>query len=102
MSDKTSWSKAAERGSMLGLRVTVACYRWFGRPLSLVLVHAIVAYFFLTGRAQRRASLAYLRRVASAPEPQNEPVEDRERERAEVQEARPGARGAPEGATRRR
>ena len=53
---------------MLGLRVTVACYRWFGKPLSLVLVHAIVAYFFLTGRAQRRASLAYLRRVASAPE----------------------------------
>ena len=53
---------------MLGLRITVACYRWFGRPLSLVLVHAIVAYFFLTGRAQRRASLAYLHRVASAPE----------------------------------
>ncbi|MGH7336547.1 MAG: glycosyl transferase [Myxococcota bacterium] len=66
MSEGTSWSRAAERGSMLGLRITVACYRWFGRPLSLVLVHAIVAYFFLTGRAQRRASLAYLRRVASA------------------------------------
>jgi predicted LPLAT superfamily acyltransferase len=53
---------------MLGLRVTVACYRLFGRPLSLVLVHGIVAYFFLTGRAQRRASLAYLRRVAAVPE----------------------------------
>jgi predicted LPLAT superfamily acyltransferase len=53
---------------MLGLRITVACYRLFGRPLSLVLVHGIVAYFFLTGRAQRRASLAYLRRVAAAPE----------------------------------
>ncbi|TMA36099.1 MAG: hypothetical protein E6J87_01605 [Deltaproteobacteria bacterium] len=65
---RTSWSRAAERGSMLGLRITVACYRRFGRPLSLVLVHAIVAYFFLTGRAQRRASLAYLHRVAAAPE----------------------------------
>jgi predicted LPLAT superfamily acyltransferase len=53
---------------MLGLRITVACYRRFGRPISIVLVHAIVAYFFLTGRTQRRASLAYLRRVASAPE----------------------------------
>ena len=60
MSNRTHWSRAAERGSMLGLRITVACYRWFGRPLSLVLVHAIVAYFFLTGRAQRRASRAYL------------------------------------------
>jgi predicted LPLAT superfamily acyltransferase len=53
---------------LLGLRITVACYRWFGRPLSLVLVHAIVTYFFLTGRAQRRASRAYLQRVASAPD----------------------------------
>ena len=68
MSNRTHWSRAAERGSMLGLRITVACYRWFGKPISLVLVHAIVAYFFLTGREQRRASLAYLRRVASAPE----------------------------------
>jgi predicted LPLAT superfamily acyltransferase len=52
---------------MWGLRVTVACYRLFGRPLSLVLVHGIVAYFFLTGRTARRASLAYLHRVAAVP-----------------------------------
>jgi len=51
---------------MLGLRITVACYRLFGRPLSLVLVHGIVAYFYLTGRAQRRASRAYLQRVVDA------------------------------------
>jgi len=58
----------AERGSMWGLRFTVACYRLFGRPVSSVLVHAIVTYFFLTDRAGRRASLAYLRRVAATPE----------------------------------
>ena len=52
---------------MWGLRTTVACYRLFGRPLSLVLVHCIVAYFFLTGRAQRRASRGYLQRVAAVP-----------------------------------
>jgi predicted LPLAT superfamily acyltransferase len=67
VTEATRWSRAAERGSMLGLRITVACYRLFGRSLSLVLVHGIVAYFFLTGRAQRRASRAYLRRVAAAP-----------------------------------
>ena len=67
MTRPTGWSRAAERGSLLGLRITVACYRVFGRPLSLVLVHGIVAYFFLTGRAERRASRAYLERVASVP-----------------------------------
>jgi predicted LPLAT superfamily acyltransferase len=63
----TAWSRAAERGSMWGLRAILACYRLFGRPLSLVLVHVVVAYFFLTGREQRRASRAYLERVAAAP-----------------------------------
>jgi predicted LPLAT superfamily acyltransferase len=63
----TAWSRAAERGSRWGLRAILACYRLFGRPLSLVLVHAVVAYFFLTGREQRRASRAYLERVAAAP-----------------------------------
>jgi len=64
---RASWSRASERGSMWGLRATLACYRLFGRPLSLVLVHVVVTYFFLTGRAQRRASRAFLRRVAAAP-----------------------------------
>lgn len=53
---------------MWGLRFTVACYRLFGRPVTGVLVHAIVTYFFLTDRTGRRASLAYLRRVAATPE----------------------------------
>jgi predicted LPLAT superfamily acyltransferase len=50
---------------MLGLRITVACYRLFGRPLSLVLVHCIVTYFFLTGRSARAATRAYQRRVVA-------------------------------------
>lgn len=68
MSRGTRWADVAERGSILGLRITVWCYRLFGRPLSLVLVHGIVAYFYLTGRAARRASRAYLRRIAGTPD----------------------------------
>jgi predicted LPLAT superfamily acyltransferase len=67
VNESSAWSRAAERGSLLGLRITVACYRLFGRPVSLVLVHGIVSYFFLTGRSSRKSSLAYLRRVAAAP-----------------------------------
>ncbi len=62
------WSQIAERGSLLGLRFSVWCYRAFGRSVTTVLAHAIVAYFFLTDRAGRRASLAYLRRVHETPE----------------------------------
>lgn len=68
MSAAPLWSRIAERGSLFGLRITVACYRLFGRPLSLVLVHAIVLYYFLTLPRARRASRGYLRRVAARPE----------------------------------
>jgi predicted LPLAT superfamily acyltransferase len=61
------WSQIGERGSMLGLRAVLAFYRLAGRPLSLVLVHAIVLYYFLTLPRARRASRAYLRRIASRP-----------------------------------
>jgi predicted LPLAT superfamily acyltransferase len=59
------WTQVAERGSMLGLRITIACYRLFGRPLSLALVHCIVTYFFLTGASARAAARAYQRRVVA-------------------------------------
>ena len=62
------WTGMAERGSIAGLRFVVACYRLFGRPLGLVLVHVIVLYYFLTIPRARRASRAYLRRVALHPE----------------------------------
>ncbi len=50
------------------MRITVACYRWLGRGLARLLVVPIVAYFFLTDAAGRRASLAYLTRVFATPE----------------------------------
>jgi predicted LPLAT superfamily acyltransferase len=57
----------AERGSIWGLWLTVGCYRLFGRPLSLLLVHAIVVYYFLTIPLARAASRDYLRRLAAVP-----------------------------------
>ena len=67
MSEAVPWTHIAERGSLLGLRVLVAFYRRFGRPLSELVVHAIVLYYFATFGTARAASLAYLRRVASLP-----------------------------------
>jgi len=58
-----AWQAVAERGSIWGLRFTVACYRLLGRRASLGLVYAVVTYFFLTDPAGRRASRAYLARV---------------------------------------
>lgn len=61
------WTRIAERGSLWGLRFTAWLFRAVGRGPTLVLVTLIVAYFFLTDRAGRRASAAYLRRVYATP-----------------------------------
>ena len=66
-SEAPRWSQIAERGSLWGLRFSVWCYRAFGRSAATFLAHVIVAYFFLTDRAGRRASLRYLWRVYATP-----------------------------------
>jgi predicted LPLAT superfamily acyltransferase len=68
MSAAPSWTQMRERGSLLGLRLLLGCYRLFGRPLSLVIVHLIVLYYYLTIPQARRASRAYLRRIAARPD----------------------------------
>jgi predicted LPLAT superfamily acyltransferase len=57
------WSRLAERGGLLGLKTVFACYRLFGGRAARGLLYPVVAYFFLTGRRARAASLDYLGRV---------------------------------------
>ncbi len=57
------WSEHAERGSSLGLRVTVLSYRLLGDRFARALLRPVVGWFFLTGRTAREASLNYLQRL---------------------------------------
>lgn len=62
-----SWLSVAERGSILGMRFVVWCYRRLGRRFCQLLILPVVLYFFLTDRSGRRASLRYLRRLYARP-----------------------------------
>ena len=62
-----SWLSVAERGSILGMRFLVWCYRLLGRHFCRLLILPVVMYFFVTDRAGRRASLRYLRRLYARP-----------------------------------
>ena len=59
----THWSKLAERGSGVGVRIVFLCYRLLGERAARLLLLPIVGYFFLTGSKSRSASLAYLHRL---------------------------------------
>lgn len=63
-----AWLLAAERGSALGMRVTVWVYRLLGRRFCSLFILPVVAYFFLTDRRGRRASRHYLERLYTRPE----------------------------------
>jgi predicted LPLAT superfamily acyltransferase len=62
-----AWSGIAERGSFGALRFIRWVYRTFGRRATIAFLSPVVAYFFVTGRAVRRASLDYLRTLWAAP-----------------------------------
>jgi predicted LPLAT superfamily acyltransferase len=62
-----AWMATTERGSPTALSMVRWFYGRFGRRASLALLTPIVAYFFATGGAVRRASLDYLRTLWAAP-----------------------------------
>ncbi|MGR1196541.1 glycosyltransferase family 2 protein [Aeromonas hydrophila] len=77
---RTHWSRTPERGSLLGMQIMLASYRLLGRRGFSLLLYPVIGYFWLTGRAQRQASQAYLARlerfartqgVALPPEPRS-------------------------------
>ncbi len=67
MGEGDRWHEKEERGSSLGIRVTVWVYRALGRPLARLILIPIVSYFFVFGRTERRASRAYLERLYAFP-----------------------------------
>ena len=61
--EEAHWSRMQERGTALGLRLTLWTYRIFGAWALRLLTDVVALYFFLTGGATRRASMAYLTRL---------------------------------------
>ena len=60
---RTHWSRTPERGSLLGMQIMLTSYRLLGRRGFSLLLYPVIGYFWLTGRAQRQASQAYLARL---------------------------------------
>lgn len=67
MTRATDWRTIAERGSIVGMRFIVWCYRLFGRGLCQLLLVPIIAYFFVTHPVARAASRQYLHRLHHHP-----------------------------------
>lgn len=60
---ESHWAQKEERGSFLGLRILLGCYRYGGHWLVRVFLLPVVLYFYLTEQASRKASQQFLQRV---------------------------------------
>lgn len=63
MSKASHWSSMRERGSLLGLKIVFACYRYGGRYLAAALLYPIIFYFVSTDKTTRSASQKYLSKM---------------------------------------
>lgn len=60
------WSRRGERGSALGLRIVMAAWRLLGPRAARLAAFPAVLWVFVTGGQARRASRAYLERLAAS------------------------------------
>lgn len=58
------WAQIEERGIIWGMRLLLRVYLLFGRTVLQVFLYPVVSYYWLTNRAARQASRAYLDRLA--------------------------------------
>jgi predicted LPLAT superfamily acyltransferase len=61
--DSGHWTKVQERGTALGLRITLWTYKLLGARGLRFVVEFVAGYFFFTGKATRRSSATYLERL---------------------------------------
>lgn len=59
----THWAKVPERKGLAGMRFMLHVYQVLGRGAFTALLYPVVAWMWLTGRPQRRASRLWLARV---------------------------------------
>lgn len=64
MKAASHWAQMEERGVIWGMRFLLRIYLLFGRAVLQVFLYPVVSYYWLLNRPARRASRAYLDRLA--------------------------------------
>lgn len=59
------WSRIAESGTVLGMRVLLLIYRVFGRWGFRIGLFPVISYYFLTRKQARQASKQYLQHISN-------------------------------------
>ncbi len=64
----TDWHKKQEVTNKIGMKTIIALYKLFGYTIARLALYPVAAYYFLTKRTARSASLQYLNQLALSSE----------------------------------
>ncbi|EDM68725.1 putative acyltransferase [Moritella sp. PE36] len=64
MATTKHWSKMQERGTYLGMKTLLFCYRILGRTGLSIILYPVIVYLYFTGGESKKASLNYLGKIA--------------------------------------
>ena len=67
MTEASVWARRVERGTVLAFRFVRFLYRALGRRARRLVLWPIAWYFFVTSKAERRASREWLAAVWTTP-----------------------------------
>lgn len=67
----THWSRQKERGTIFGMKFSLAVYALLGRGVFNQLLKLIIGYYYLTGASARNHSKAYLKQLQEYASKQN-------------------------------
>jgi len=57
------WSQIQESGVLLGMRFMLFIYRYLGRGMFTIFLYPVIAYYFLTKKQARNASIHFLKKI---------------------------------------
>ncbi len=57
------WSRIHEQGSVLGIKILLTCYAWFGRYVFKAVLWPVIVFYYWRAKLARTASLQYLARM---------------------------------------
>ncbi|MGC3833927.1 acyltransferase [Moritella viscosa] len=64
MTTTVHWSEMQERGTYIGMKILLLCYRILGRTGLSIILYPVIVYLYFTGGESKKASLNYLGKVA--------------------------------------
>lgn len=72
-SSEGHWAIKQEKGSMQGMKIMLACYKFLGKRWAYILLYPVILFFFISAKQARQESQRFLQRAWASRQTQELP-----------------------------